>query len=133
MSPASTSPSPAAPTETAPLMLRGLRARRDRLIRFVDRDQGLILPKGNPAQVKSFRDIAGRRLRFINRQRGSGTRIEIDQLIAHERIDGMTSSVTATKSLRTAPLRQRWRRGAPMPDSACGPRPPSIDSHFSRW
>ena len=70
------------------LMLRGLRARRDRLIRFVDRDQGLILPKGNPAQVKSFRDIAGQRLRFINRQRGSGTRIEIDQLIARERIDG---------------------------------------------
>jgi putative molybdopterin biosynthesis protein len=69
------------------VMLRALRVRRDRLIRFVDRDQGLILPKGNPAQVKSFRDIAGRRLRFINRQRGSGTRIEIDQLIAHERID----------------------------------------------
>jgi putative molybdopterin biosynthesis protein len=69
-------------------MLRGLRARRDRLIRFVDRDQGLILPKGNPAQVRSFRDIADRKLRFINRQRGSGTRIEIDQLITRERIDG---------------------------------------------
>ncbi len=70
------------------LMLRSLRARRDRLIRFVDREQGLILPKGNPAQVKSFRDIAGQRLRFINRQRGSGTRIEIDQLIAREKMDG---------------------------------------------
>jgi putative molybdopterin biosynthesis protein len=70
------------------VMLRGLRARRDRVIRFVDRDQGLILPKGNPAQVKSFRDIAGQRLRFINRQRGSGTRIEIDQLIAREKFDG---------------------------------------------
>ena len=70
------------------LMLRGLRARRDRLIRFVDRDQGLILPKGNPAQVKSFRDIAGQRLQFINRQRGSGTRIEIDQLIAREKLVG---------------------------------------------
>ena len=70
------------------MMLRGLRARRDRLIRFVDRDQGLILPKGNPAQVKNFRDIAGQRLRFINRQRGSGTRMEIDQLIAREKIDG---------------------------------------------
>jgi molybdate transport repressor ModE-like protein len=70
------------------LMLRGLQVRRDRLIRFVDRDQGLILPKGNPAQVKSFRDIAGQRLRFINRQRGSGTRIEIDQLIAREKLVG---------------------------------------------
>ena len=70
------------------LMLRGLRARRDRLIRFVDRDQGLILPKGNPAHVKGFRDIAGQRLRFINRQQGSGTRLEIDQMIARERISG---------------------------------------------
>jgi molybdate transport repressor ModE-like protein len=70
------------------LMLRGLRARRDRLIRFVDRDQGLILPHGNPMQVKTFRDIASQRLRFINRQRGSGTRLVIDQLIAHERVDG---------------------------------------------
>jgi putative molybdopterin biosynthesis protein len=70
------------------LMLRGLRARRDRLIRFVDRDQGLILPMGNPAHVKSFRDIADHRLRFINRQQGSGTRLEIDQMIAGERING---------------------------------------------
>jgi len=66
---------------------RGLRARRDRLIRFADRDQGLILPRGNPMQVKSFRDIAGQRLRFINRQRGSGTRLLIDQMIAREEID----------------------------------------------
>jgi molybdate transport repressor ModE-like protein len=69
------------------LMLHGLRARRDRLIRFVDRDQGLMLAHGIPAQVKTFRDIASQRLRFINRQRGSGTRLAIDRLIAHERVD----------------------------------------------
>jgi putative molybdopterin biosynthesis protein len=76
--------------EDRSLMLHGLRARRDRLIRFVDREQGLILPKGNPAQVKNFRDISAQRLRFINRQRGSGTRLEIDQLIAREEMDGST-------------------------------------------
>ena len=70
------------------LYLRGLQARRDRLLRFVDRDQGLILPRRNPAQVRSFRDVAGQNLRFINRQRGSGTRVLIDQLLAHERIGG---------------------------------------------
>jgi molybdate transport repressor ModE-like protein len=69
------------------LFLRGLRARRDRLIRFVDRDQGLILPHGTTAQTRNFRDIAGQRLRFINRQPGSGTRLLIDQMIAHEKID----------------------------------------------
>ncbi len=61
--------------------LKWLRARRDRLVRFVDRDQGLILPRGNPAQVRHFRDIAAKAQRFVNRQRGSGTRLLIDQLI----------------------------------------------------
>jgi len=67
--------------------LRWLRARRDKLIRFVDRDQGLILPRGNPAGVKNFRDVAALKLRFVNRQRGSGTRLLIDRLIGNERLE----------------------------------------------
>lgn len=67
--------------------LHALDARRDRLVRFVDRDQGLILPRGNPARVKRLLDVAMSGLRFINRQRGSGTRLLIDQIIADERID----------------------------------------------
>ncbi len=67
--------------------LQGLRAKRDRLIRFVDRDQGLILPHGNPARIKGFRDVGRLTLRFINRQRGSGTRLLIDQMIDHDGID----------------------------------------------
>ncbi len=67
--------------------LHALDARRDRLVRFVDRDQGLILPRGNPARVKRFLDVATSGLRFVNRQRGSGTRLLIDQIVADERID----------------------------------------------
>jgi len=66
---------------------RLLHARRDRLIRLVDRDQGLILPRGNPERVRGFRELARRRLRFVNRQRGSGTRLLIDRLLADEGID----------------------------------------------
>ncbi len=69
------------------VMLRGLRASRDRLIRFADRDQGLILPPGNPMKVKSFRDIAVQRLRFINRQPGSGTRLLIDAMLDRDGVD----------------------------------------------
>jgi putative molybdopterin biosynthesis protein len=65
----------------------GLRARRHRLVRFADREQGLILPAGNPLQVRNFRDIAGQRLRFINRQPTSGTRLLIDQLLVREGVD----------------------------------------------
>jgi molybdate transport repressor ModE-like protein len=66
---------------------RWLRARRDTLVRFVDRDQGLILARGNPARVRSLRDVADKDLRFVNRQRGSGTRLLIDRMIADENID----------------------------------------------
>ena len=66
---------------------RALNVRRDRLVRFADRDQGLILPRGNPARVGGVLDVAVQGLRFINRQRGSGTRLLIDQILAHERID----------------------------------------------
>jgi len=72
--------------ERAPF-LRWLSARRDRLIRFVDREQGLILPHGNPGRVKSFRDIAARELRFVNRQRGSGTRLLIERRVADEGLE----------------------------------------------
>ena len=72
--------------ERAPF-LRFLRARRDKLIRFVDREQGLILPRGNPAQVRSLRDVASRNLRFVNRQRGSGTRLLVDGMIADEKLE----------------------------------------------
>src|SRR5204862_1882875 len=45
------------------------------------------LPRGNPARVAGVADVAARGLRFINRQRGSGTRVLVDQILAHERID----------------------------------------------
>jgi molybdate transport repressor ModE-like protein len=70
--------------------LKWLRASRDRLIQFVDRDQGLIVPRGNPKKVKKFRDIATKGLRFVNRQRGSGTRLLVDQMIADGGVDPTT-------------------------------------------
>ena len=64
-----------------------LHARRDKLIRFVDREQGLMLPPGNPARVRDLRGVAERGLRFINRQRGSTTRLLIDRMLAEQNID----------------------------------------------
>jgi len=63
-----------------------LDSRTDRLIRCIEREQGLIVLKGNPMRVRGFRDIAAHALRFVNRQRGSGTRILIDRLLADEGI-----------------------------------------------
>ena len=67
-------------------VLAGLRARGDRLICLADRDQGLILPSGNPLKVRNLADVVRRRLRFVNRQPGSGTRLLIDGMIEAENI-----------------------------------------------
>jgi molybdate transport repressor ModE-like protein len=55
--------------ESRALFLRLLRARPDRLIQLVDREQGLIVPRGNPERLRTLRDIADKQLRFVNRQR----------------------------------------------------------------
>ena len=86
--------------------LRFLSARRDRLVRFVDREQGLILPRGNPARVRSLRDVAARGLRFVNRQRGSGTRLLLDRRLAGEGI-----AADALARLRERGIHARRGRG----------------------
>ncbi|MDR1660616.1 MAG: molybdopterin biosynthesis protein [Desulfovibrio sp.] len=48
------------------------------LVRLVDREQGFIVPPGNPRSITSLRDLTQTGLRFINRQRGSGTRVLLD-------------------------------------------------------
>jgi putative molybdopterin biosynthesis protein len=64
------------------LLLGMLRATRDVPLRFIRRSQGLIVTHGNPRRVRTLADVAARRLRFVNRQPGSGTRLLLDQLLA---------------------------------------------------
>lgn len=51
-----------------------------RLVRCVGRQQGLMLAKGNPLDIKEFTDIAKKGVRYVNRQKGSGTRVLMDYL-----------------------------------------------------
>lgn len=51
------------------------------------RRQGLIVARGNPLRLRSLADLAARGARLVNRQRGSGTRTLIDQLLAANGID----------------------------------------------
>ena len=46
------------------------------------RCQGLIVARGNPHRLQTLADAGKRGLRMVNRQRGSGTRSLIDQLLA---------------------------------------------------
>jgi molybdate transport repressor ModE-like protein len=67
------------------------------LVRFARRRQGLIVPRGNPRRVQSLADVARRRLRFVNRQRGSGTRVLVDQLLRAQSIDATSLRGYATE------------------------------------
>ena len=51
------------------------------------RRQGLIVARGNPLRLRSLADVAARGARMVNRQRGSGTRTLIDQLLAAKGIE----------------------------------------------
>ena len=76
---------------------RLLDPRRDVLIRFAAREQGLIVQRGNPKRLASLADVAARHVRFVNRQRGSGTRMLIDQLLRQAGVDGSAIRGYATE------------------------------------
>ena len=48
------------------------------LLGFVQRQQGLIVPKGNPKELRSLADLTRPDVVYINRQRGAGTRVLLD-------------------------------------------------------
>ncbi len=56
------------------------------LINLCYREQGFIVPKGNPKNISSFADIAENSFSFINRQRGAGTRLLTDKILADNNI-----------------------------------------------
>jgi putative molybdopterin biosynthesis protein len=57
------------------------------LIKGVKRIQGLMVTRGNPLNIKSLQDIVTKKLSFVNRQRGSGTRLFLDYNLKKFHID----------------------------------------------
>ena len=51
------------------------------------RVQGLMVAKGNPLNVCRVKDLLRPNIRFINRQKSSGTRLLLDTVLANEGID----------------------------------------------
>ena len=49
-----------------------------RLMALVMREQGFMVKKGNPKKIKDLADITRTGMRFVNRQRGAGTRVLLD-------------------------------------------------------
>jgi putative molybdopterin biosynthesis protein len=63
---------------TLPYVDRVLEGREVAVVRLVHRDQGLIVAEGNPLGIGGLDDVVGGGLRYVNRQRGAGTRVLLD-------------------------------------------------------
>ena len=57
---------------------RYVRGREIALVHLAARSQGLIVQSGNPLRIESLEDLTRTDVRFVNRQRGSGTRVLLD-------------------------------------------------------
>jgi molybdate transport repressor ModE-like protein len=64
-----------------------LRPRAYVLLHLVKRRQGIVVAAGNPKRIVGLADLTRSGIRFVNRQRGSGTRLLLDLLLEQEGID----------------------------------------------
>jgi putative molybdopterin biosynthesis protein len=58
-----------------------------KVIAFVDRQQGLVVAKGNPKNIKGLEDLTLPDVTFINRQNGAGTRVLLDYHLSKSGIE----------------------------------------------
>ncbi|WP_214401080.1 molybdopterin biosynthesis protein [Pseudonocardia lacus] len=62
------------------------------VVRLVHRDQGLLVPPGNPLGLTGIADLTRPGLRYVNRQRGAGTRVLLDHELGRIAADPSTIS-----------------------------------------
>lgn len=76
-------------TYNAPYVARVLPGRRVVLLTLAHRRLGLLIAPGNPFALQGLRDLVRSGLRFVNRQRGSGTRVWLDAHLRAVGVDGL--------------------------------------------
>src|SRR5580698_2866810 len=69
---------PATGEYTLPYLDRVLGGAGVSVVRLVHRDQGLMVAPGNPLGLKGIDDLTRPGVRYVNRQRGAGTRVLLD-------------------------------------------------------
>ena len=57
------------------------------LVHLAQREQGILVLRGNPKSIRRLHDLARKGCRFVNRQPGSGTRVLLDYELKRLRID----------------------------------------------
>ena len=57
------------------------------LVHLAQREQGILVQRGNPKSIRSLTDLLRKDCRFVNRQPGSGTRVLLDYELKRLRMD----------------------------------------------
>jgi len=65
---------------------RFLDPRQHELVHIVTREQGLMVPAGNPKSIKGLDDLLRPDITIVNRHQGSGSRLVFDEVLADARI-----------------------------------------------
>lgn len=58
------------------------------IVNFCKREQGILVKKGNPKNIETASDLAGPKIRIVNRPLGTGTRLLLDQELKKAAISG---------------------------------------------
>jgi putative molybdopterin biosynthesis protein len=77
---------PATGEYTLPYVARILPGAGACVVRLVHRDQGLMVAAGNPLGLTDIEDLTRAGVRYVNRQRGAGTRVLLDHELAQRGI-----------------------------------------------
>lgn len=100
-----------------------LQPERQKLVYLVTRTQGLFVARGNPRGIHSVADLGRPGITFINRQRGSGTRLLIDQLLEQAGVDHQKLEGYQTEEFTHAAVAAYVASG--MADAGFGVEPPA--------
>jgi putative molybdopterin biosynthesis protein len=78
---------PASGEYTLPYLDRILGPGEGAVVRLVHRQQGLMVAPGNPLGLRGIEDLTRPGLRYVNRQRGAGTRVLLDHELTRSGLD----------------------------------------------
>jgi putative molybdopterin biosynthesis protein len=70
-----------------PYIRQHLKGIEVKVIHLVFREQGLMVRQGNPKKIRGLKDLLREEVSFINRQKGSGTRILLDHSLKNLSLD----------------------------------------------
>jgi putative molybdopterin biosynthesis protein len=78
-----------------------------KIITFAQWEQGLVVAKGNPKEIRQVADLSRKKVKLVNREKGSGSRFLLDELLDRDGIDA--SSVLGYDQIARGHIAAAWQ------------------------